>query len=499
MRKSYIKMAVTAIVALTVGGSAYAQIPDGYYASLKGKKGAELKSAVHEIIKDAKVLSYGSGKGATWEGFYSTDRLENNQVVDRYSNDVRYFTSEGAKIGGMNIEHSFPKSWWGGASTQAYKDLYNLMPSEEKINSSKSNYPMGEVTNASTDNGCTKVGSGTNGYKLWEPDDKWKGDFARDYMYMATAYQNYTWSGAQALQILQQGDYPTLQKWAYTLYIRWAKADVVDKLEITRNDAVSKIQGNRNPYIDFPNLMEYVWGDSIDYAFDPETTMKSSDYNGGGGTVTPDPEEKTVYTATFTSTDGNCTIENKTVPSDGFIVWTPKTKYGWTGTAYSNSTNHAAESSLVTPEIDLSGYSDATLSFNHAVNFCKSPADVLAVEVRCDGQTTTLSGIEWPKGSTWTFNESGDISLKDFAGKSIKIAFHYNSTNDEASTWEIKSMTVKATKITTGISTVTTTNGQLDMSKPYKAYTIDGQETDLQSARGIVIIQQDGKSWKIAK
>lgn len=40
-----------------------AQIPDGYYNSLKGKKGAELKTAIYNIIKDAKVLGYGSGKG----------------------------------------------------------------------------------------------------------------------------------------------------------------------------------------------------------------------------------------------------------------------------------------------------------------------------------------------------------------------------------------------------------------------------------------------------
>ena len=69
-----------------------AQIPEGYYSSLAGKKGSSLKNAVYNLIKDAEVLSYGSGSGSTWDGFYSTDRLPNNQVVDRYSNDIRYFT-----------------------------------------------------------------------------------------------------------------------------------------------------------------------------------------------------------------------------------------------------------------------------------------------------------------------------------------------------------------------------------------------------------------------
>ena len=58
----------------------------------------------------------------------------------------------------MNIEHSFPKSWWGKAQNQAYKDLYNLMPCESKINSTKSNYPMGEVVSGDKGNGFTKVG-----------------------------------------------------------------------------------------------------------------------------------------------------------------------------------------------------------------------------------------------------------------------------------------------------------------------------------------------------
>lgn len=76
----------------------------------------------------------------------------------------------------MNIEHSFPKSRWGGAKSQAYKDLYNLMPSDAKANSTKSNYGMGVVTKATYDNGVIKVGTGNNGKKLWQPYPEWQGD-----------------------------------------------------------------------------------------------------------------------------------------------------------------------------------------------------------------------------------------------------------------------------------------------------------------------------------
>ena len=281
MRKFFASATAALLAALGTVTQAASSIPLDYYSSLNGKKGSELKTAIHNLVSNnVKMLGYGSGNQNTWWGFYVTDyEMDGSQrlVVDRYSNNVWYFGSRGASVSGMNIEHSFPKSWWGGTQNNAYKDLFNLMPCEKNINTSKSNYGMGVVTNVKTDNGCTKVGTGADGTNLWEPADKWKGDFARGYMYMATAYQDFTWTG-EGLNSLQQGAYPTLQKWASDLYIKWAKADPVDDREITRNSAVQDIQGNRNPYVDFPNLMEYVWGDSTTFAFNVKTTVKAGDY-----------------------------------------------------------------------------------------------------------------------------------------------------------------------------------------------------------------------------
>lgn len=121
MKKTTISRAIAAIAVAMNTAPSTAQIPAGYYDNLKGKSGAELKNAVHETIKDANVLDYGKGKGHTWEGFYTTDRTADNQVIDRYSNDTRYFGSKGSSVGGMNIEHSFPKSWWGGSETRPTK------------------------------------------------------------------------------------------------------------------------------------------------------------------------------------------------------------------------------------------------------------------------------------------------------------------------------------------------------------------------------------------
>ena len=499
MRKIYAK-AILAVMSLLTATAMQAQIPEGYYASLKGKKGAALKNAVHELIKDAKVLSYGSGKGHTWEGFYYTDRRDDNTCIDRYCNDALPFSSPGSVVSGKNIEHSFPKSWWGGSQTQAYKDLYNLMPSESKINSSKSNYPMGKVTNVKTDNGCTKVGTGSNGYQLWEPADKWKGDFARGYMYMATAYQDYSWSGTQANQILTKGDYPTLQKWAYTLYIEWAKTDRVDAIEVKRNNEVYKIQGNRNPYVDFPNLMEYVWGDSVNYAFDPAKTLTSADYvNGGGGDEPePDPESDIIWKCDFTKSDGDCTIDDVSL-SGVSSVWTRDSKYGWKGTAFSSGASHAAESVLLTPEIDLDRYKDITLSFNHAVNFCASPSTTLAVELICEGQGSRLASVKWPAGTDWDYVSSGTIDLSAYTGCVIQIGFRYRSTASEAGTWEIKDITLAGKVIPSGIEGATVGKAHLDLSQPYEAFTVDGRRVDAATHRGLMIVRQNGMTWKVVR
>ncbi len=516
MRKKLLRLSLAFLVSVMPALPMLAQIPEGYYSSLKGKKGAELKTAIHDIIKKANVLSYGSGYGHTWWGFWSTDRDESGRFIDRYSSESEWemSTSQGAVGAGMNIEHSFPKSWWGGATVQAYKDLYNLMPCKSKINSTKSNYPMGKVVSGDKGNGWTKVGKGDDNKWYWEPADPWKGDFARGYMYMATAYQDYNWVGDQALQILQQGAYPTLKEWAYKLYIQWAKADKPDALEIKRNNDVAKIQGNRNPYVDFPNLMEYVWGDSTNIAFNPETTVKSSSYvngeGGGGGSVDPDPNPGTtkvnVYRATFTSNDGGCkeSIISNSSPYDN--IWTRTSQYGWQATAYKGS-NYAAEATLTLPEVDLTGYDDAKLTINQAVNYGKGKTldDYLSILVRSvepeDGavEISPLLDFKVIESNSWTFYDY-TLDLSQFVGTKATISFRYKSDKDICCFWEIKKATITGTKNSTGIKETTTEPKDfIDFSKPYDVYSIDGRKlTPSQTnANSIVIIRQNSKVIKM--
>lgn len=260
---------------LTVSSLICAQIPAGYYYQAHGKTGAELKTALHNIIKEASMLKYGSGEGATWEGFFYTDQNPDGSVFDMYSNETRYFNGFNG-IDGMHIEHSLPNSWWGGIKNNAYKDLYHLYPADATMNMSKSNNPLGEVSGTPIrDNGLSKMGK--NGFgntytgNCFEPADIYKGDFARSYFYIATAYEDYAslWNSP----MMQNNTWPVWLSWALQLLMEWNKNDLKSTREEERAEAVYKIQGNRNPFIDYPDLVDYIWGDktSTPYPFPDET------------------------------------------------------------------------------------------------------------------------------------------------------------------------------------------------------------------------------------
>lgn len=254
------------LIAAIVAMGASAGVPVGYYNSIDGKRGQDLKNAVHQLLKNHTVMTYSS----LWYHFQSTDcHFENpNQVWDMYSNITRYYRGSSA-VSGMNREHSFPKSWWGGTQVDAYTDLNHLYPSDADANLAKNNYPLGEVSTASFNNGCTKVGTPLAGQgggcsTVFEPDDEYKGDFARTYFYMATCYQDYTW---KYTYMVSNSSWLTLNQWSINLLLKWSREDPVSDKEVARNDAVYKIQNNRNPFIDNPLLAEYIWGNHYGEAF----------------------------------------------------------------------------------------------------------------------------------------------------------------------------------------------------------------------------------------
>lgn len=268
MKKTLLSLLLTLLVV-----TARAEYPAGYYDAMDGQKKESLKSAARKCVESHRELIYRdlpdywvksdiypelyNGLRRWWE-MYSN----NIYLIDESQTGKQSFSSNK-----MQREHAVPKSWWKKGDdveyTPAYTDMWNLYPSDGSANQAKLNYPLGIVKNASFDNGMSKVGTPVDGLgggcsKVFEPGDEYKGDFARAFFYMATVYDDLPW---KYTYMFQQNTWPTLSPWAADMLLDWAHKDPVSRKEIDRNDAVEECQGNRNPYIDFPGLAEYIWGD----------------------------------------------------------------------------------------------------------------------------------------------------------------------------------------------------------------------------------------------
>lgn len=263
-----------ACIAALVPISVCAEVPAGYYDILEGKSGVALKEAVKKaaIPEDYTLIVYGDGNTSfkTWQAFELTDvrEIKGRRVWwDMYSNKLAYVDLGHVSL---NIEHSVANSWWGGKDgcVEAYSDLMHLNPSDADANGRKSNNPLGVVgPNPSYENGMIKVGPPAVGYgggssTVFEPADEYKGDFARAYMYIFTAYDDIPWldnKGGEKMYTISNGKIE-LQPWVVEMLLKWAAEDPVDDKEMHRNEEIYNCQKNRNPFIDYPSLAEYIWG-----------------------------------------------------------------------------------------------------------------------------------------------------------------------------------------------------------------------------------------------
>lgn len=259
--------------AICMAATAQAQAPAGYYDGTEGKSGAALKTALSRIISDHEQRSYKQ----LWTDFLQTDRRSDGSVWDMYSSTT-VFAFQDDQCGNYheegdcyNREHSMPKSWFNDAYPM-YTDLFHLYPTDGKVNGMRSNYPFGETKGEryKSEGGFSKLGNCTYpGYTgvVFEPNDEYKGDFARTYFYMVTAYEDRV-SGWDS-DMLNRTAYPAFAAWAVEMLLEWSREDPVSQKEVDRNNAVYRIQGNRNPFIDLRGLEEYVWGARKDEPFEP--------------------------------------------------------------------------------------------------------------------------------------------------------------------------------------------------------------------------------------
>ena len=302
-----------------------------YYKDINGKSGKSLFDAVHVVTK----VGYSSlGYSGLWTAYRTTDVRDNGKIWDMYSDCS--WTVGSDQCGGYsnecdcyNREHSIPKSWFGGSESGPGCDIFQVVPTDGYVNNRRSNYAFGEVSSASYTYDGAKLGSaksititggntiaGNTGASVscsgtvFEPRDEYKGDFARGYFGTMIKWANGDYSafttgdGGKIFSTNYSTGAFGLTKYGVALLMKWHRQDPVSQKEIDRNNGIQQTQGNRNPFIDYPYLAEYIWGEKAGQTLDLSKLITAYDSrfvlgqsNGsleGGSTV--DPVEKCTVT-----------------------------------------------------------------------------------------------------------------------------------------------------------------------------------------------------------
>ena len=248
------------------------------HPELEGKKGREILVALHEQIVNHTVLDYDAVRGDRAD----VDFRDDGTLWDMYSDCTFYKNSTkcGTNVSEStpdcncyNREHVVPQSWWGNDNSQPMRyDLHNVISTDGKANYMRHADAYGEVygtpvwsNSLGSKEGESNTYSGGNYKNVFEPVDMYKGDIARIVFYMATCYmdKNFQQGGQGYRMFKYNNSTASLTTDAIELLLRWHRADSVSEKEIKRNDAVEKKQGNRNPFVDDPELVEYIWGYNV--------------------------------------------------------------------------------------------------------------------------------------------------------------------------------------------------------------------------------------------
>ncbi|MBQ7389042.1 MAG: endonuclease [Paludibacteraceae bacterium] len=244
-----------------------------YYSAANNKSGDAIRTALEGIIDGHTVVSYDN----LYLLYVASDSRPDGSLWDMYSTCSWQHGSK--KCGNYskvcdcyNREHSVPQSWFNEGSPMK-SDAFHVYPTDGKVNNQRSNYMFGECSGGVSLNSDAlgRLGSSTftevsYSGKVFEPDDEYKGDFARTYFYMATRYASKCSSWGNHFGSANSG----LTNYSVALFLKWHREDPVSEKELIRNEAIygnptynstGYKQGNRNPFIDYPCLAEYIWGE----------------------------------------------------------------------------------------------------------------------------------------------------------------------------------------------------------------------------------------------
>ena len=390
------------------------------YSSCESAVASKSLSNLWSSVKTAANSGYKSGSYASlWTWYWTTDVKDDGSLMDYYSNTTNWTSSSGqcgsnngVEGGCYNREHSIPKSWWGGSTSAQGCDIYIVVPTDAWVNSMRSNYAFGVVGSISkkSNNGYSKLGtSARSDYNgtVFEPNDQWKGDFARIYFYARAKWNSVSMTTGDGSKVFSGNDNTNygLTNYAKKLFYEWHKADPVDAWELQRNSRAESVQGNRNPFIDHPEYADYLWG-GVEI--------------GTGGPTTTAPENLTISGSSTISVGGTSQLSVSTTTSGAStsVTWSTSNSAVATvsttgvvtgvkaGTATITATSTVDTSISAALSITVKGLSSLSTSgtptktsYTTADNF--DPTGLTVTANYSDGSTANVTNdVTWSKPST---------------------------------------------------------------------------------------------------
>ena len=317
---SFFALLLIAQFSLAAAVTPPADIP-AYWVTINGKSGVTL----FDDLSAATSAGWTSiGYGGLWDAYaitdvYPADSVDRaGEIWDTYSAchfAVSQHGSYSTECDRYNREHSVPQSWWGGGTGNQGCDIFHVLPTDGYVNNWRGNDPYGEVSTAqkTSTNGCKSGPSAREGYSgtVFEMTDQYKGDIARGVLGAMVKWKG-NWTQGQGSSTFN-GNYTAaghfgLTQYAVDLFMKWHRQDPVSQKEIDRNNGIQQTQGNRNPFIDYPYLAEFIWGEHAGEAVDMSLLMPSTDPNFvpgvsngwlGGDTPPTPPTPVTKYGVTW--------------------------------------------------------------------------------------------------------------------------------------------------------------------------------------------------------
>ena len=380
---------------------------------------SNLKTALYNVVKNGSPGSYSD----LWTSYLTVYKKSNGYLKDYYSNTSTFTsanqdngsggTTEGDKY---NREHTIPKSWWGGSTSNQGADIFIVVPADKLVNNKRSDNCLGVVGSATftSNNNYSKLGTSSSawnffGSPVFEPNDEVKGDLARIVFYSIIKYDVSSWTTGNGSYVFSGNTSASsnfgLTANAIKLFSYWNNLDKPDDWERTVNTRGNSVQGNPNPFIDHPEYANTLWGDVSGY-----TTYSTS-----SASLSISPSSGSI------SVGGTLNLTATASGGSGNVTWsiTSGNSYVSLNTTSGNSvtvTGLAAGSATVT-----ASYSGVSSSCVITVN--SASKTLSSISVSTAPTKTTYTAGEY-------FNPSGLVIKRTYSDSTYDTYTYANHTSE---------------------------------------------------------------------